>query len=312
MSNELPPLPEARETRTAFVALIGAPNAGKSTLTNSLTGAKVSIVSPKVQTTRFRVSGVLTEGDTQLVLVDTPGIFQPKQRLDRAMVSAAWGGAGDADVICLLVDCTKKPSANLKAILEQLKERPQPVFLILNKVDILGDKPKLLALATELNQLFPFKETFMISALGVDGLHALKASLFRMAKPSPWFFAEDQLSDIHERLLAAEITREKLFLQLEQELPYSLTVETERWEDQPRRGRKPGGVKIYQTIFIERDGQKKIVLGKQGDMLKTVGQLAREELSQMLDRPVHLFLHVKVREDWKNRREHYQAMGLDF
>ncbi len=296
------------DTRAAFIALVGAPNAGKSTLTNALTGAKVSIVSPKVQTTRFRVCGVYTEAETQLVYIDTPGIFAPKQRLDRAMVAAAWGGAADGDIIALLVDASRGDiTGNLRAILSKLKDTPQPKLLILNKVDALEDKSQLLALTAALNEQVTFEHTFMISALTRDGVEELRNYLLAQAKPSPWFYAEDQLSDIHERLLAAEVTREKLFMLLQQELPYSLTVETERWEEQPR-----GGVKIYQVIYIERESQKKIILGKQGAMLKEVGQQARSNLESMLDRRVHLFLHVKVKEDWKSRREHYQAMGLDY
>lgn len=294
-------------TRCGFVAILGAPNVGKSTLVNRVVGAKVSIVSPKVQTTRTRVLGILVEGEAQLVLIDTPGIFQPRRRLDRAMVAAAWGGAGDADQIMLLVDAVRGVDADTSHIIEGLKEQKRTdVLLALNKVDAVA-KPKLLELTARLNAEGLFSEIFMISALKGTGVEDLIAHLTAHAPEGPWMFPEDQVSDMPMRLLAAEITREKLYLQLRQELPYAATVETEEWEEKP-----DGSVKIGQVVYVERDSQKGIVLGKGGSRIKALGATARKELEEILDRKVHLFLFVKVREKWSDDPERYRDWGLDF
>jgi GTP-binding protein Era len=297
---------KAGTSRCGFVAIIGAPNAGKSTLLNQLVGSKVAIVTHKVQTTRARIRGIAMEGDTQIVFVDTPGIFKPKRRLDKAMVEAAWGGAGDADLIILMVDAEYERAEDLERILEGLKEQGRKAILVLNKVDT-ANREKLLKLAQRLDATGLFTRTFMISALSGDGVKDLRAYIAGEMPKGPWHYPEDQAADVPLRSLAAEVTREKLFLRLHDELPYSLTVETESWET-----KKDGSVRIQQVIFVERDSQKKIALGKGGQTIKTVGQLAREELQEMLGTKVHLFLFVKVRENWSDDRERYREMGLDF
>ncbi len=296
------------ETRAGFVALIGEPNAGKSTLLNRMVGAKVSIVTHKVQTTRARIRGVAIEGDTQLVFVDTPGLFAPRRRLDRAMVAAAWSGAADADIVVLLVEAHRGATAGVKVILEALNERAggRPVALAINKIDkVKADK--LLALTKELNDLYDFTETFMISAEKGHGVDTLRKWLAAELPKGPWLYPEDQIADLPLRMIAAEITREKLTLRLHQELPYQLTVETENWED-----RKDGSVKIDQLIYVMRDGHKGILLGHKGETIKAVGKAAREELEEFLGRKVHLFLQVKVRPNWLNEAERYSEMGLNF
>lgn len=299
------PTTMAADTRCGFAAILGAPNVGKSTLVNRLVGSKVSIVSPKVQTTRGRVLGIVIKGDAQLVLVDTPGIFRPRRRLDRAMVAAAWDGAADADAIVLLVDALRGVDADTAGIVDRLHERGRAAILALNKVDTV-DKPKLLALAAELTAGGVFSETFMISALTGDGIDDLLDRLVAALPPGPWLFPEDQISDMPLRLLAAEITREKIYLQLHQELPYASAVETEAWTE-----REDGGVRIDQVIYVERPNQKGIVLGKGGSRIKAIGQAARLELEALLERRVHLFLYVKVRE-WADDPERYRDLGLDF
>jgi GTP-binding protein Era len=293
-------------TRCGFVALIGAPNVGKSTLINALVGSKVSIVTPKVQTTRTLVRGIAIEGASQLIFVDTPGIFAPRRRLDRAMVGTAWGSTQDADLVAVLVDASKGVTEEDDAILRALGEvRPQKA-LVLNKVDLV-DKPKLLALAQSLNERATFAATFMVSALTGDGVADLKA-WFAMHVPSgPWLYPEDQMSDAPLRQLAAEITREKLYLRLHQELPYQSTVETDSWKEL-----KDGSVRIEQTIYVERESQRKIVLGKGGQTIKAIGAAARREIAELVEQPVHLFLFVKVREGWGEDPERYREMGLEF
>lgn len=294
------------ETRCGYVAVIGAPNAGKSTLTNQIVGAKVSIVTPKVQTTRGRVTAIAMIEQTQLIFVDTPGIFAPKRRLERAMVEAAWTGARDADQVVALIDAKQGLDRQARAILEALAPLKARKVLALNKVDLVKP-PALLKLAEAANGLGDFEATFMISALEGDGVADLAADLAKHAPEGPWLYPEDQLADMPERLLAAEVTREKLFLQLQQELPYALTVETESWEE-----RDDGGVKINQVIYVGRDSQKAIVLGHHGKRIKQIGQAAREELADFLGRPVHLFLFVKVRPNWSDDPERYREMGLDY
>ncbi|PKQ07349.1 MAG: GTPase Era [Alphaproteobacteria bacterium HGW-Alphaproteobacteria-11] len=293
-------------TRCGFVAIIGAPNAGKSTLVNRLVGSKVAIVTHKVQTTRARIRGIAMEGRTQIVFVDTPGIFKPKRRLDRAMVDAAWGGAGDADLIVLMVDMESGRDSDVERIVEGLKAQGRKAILVLNKADAC-DREKLLKTAAKLNETGIFTETFMVSALTGDGVADLKRHIAALLPEGPWHYPEDQAADVPLRSLAAEITREKLFLRLHDELPYSLTVETESWEQ-----KKDGSIRIAQVIYVERDSQKKIALGKGGQTIKTIGQMAREELQEMLETKVHLFLFVKVRENWSDDRERYREMGLDF
>ena len=293
-------------TRCGFVALIGAPNAGKSTLLNALVGAKVSIVSRKVQTTRALVRGISLEGDAQIIFVDTPGIFAPKRRLDRAMVTSAWGGAGDADVVALLVDSKKGIDDEVEAILERLKDAPRKKVLVLNKIDLIP-RENLLALAQELNTRCAFAETFMVSAAKGDGVEKLREKLAGMMKPGPWLYPEDQVSDAPLRSLAAEITREKLFERLHDELPYEATVETDQWKTMP-----DGSARIEQTIFVTRDGQKKIVIGEAGRMIKSIGQAARKEIAEAAEQKVHLFLFVKVRSNWADDPERYREMGLEF
>ncbi|MGE4279221.1 MAG: GTPase Era [Magnetospirillum sp.] len=294
------------EKRCGYVAIVGAPNAGKSTLTNALVGTKVSIVSPKVQTTRFRVLGILMAGVAQVILVDTPGIFQPKRRLDRAMVAAAWNGADDAEIICLVIDSNRGIDDDTRAIIDKLKKAQRQAILVLNKVDAVK-KEKLLKLTAELHEEGIFSDVFMISALKGSGLEELNKVLVERMPLGPWMFPEDDVSDLPQRMLAAEITREKAFIQLHEELPYALTVETEKWEE-----REDGSARIDQVIYVQRDGQKAIVVGKAGHQIKAIGAAAREELEALLERRVHLFLHVKVREDWQEKRGHYNEMGLDF
>ncbi|MBX3504298.1 MAG: GTPase Era [Parvibaculum sp.] len=305
-TSENMPQAEAGQTRCGFVAIIGAPNAGKSTLLNQLVGSKVAIVTHKVQTTRSRIRGIAMEGNTQIVFVDTPGIFKPKRRLDKAMVDAAWGGAGDADAIILMVDAEYEREEDLERIIEGLKSQGRKAILVLNKIDA-TKREKLLKLAERLNETGLFTDTFMISAMKGSGVADLRRHLAKMMPAGPWHYPEDQAADVPLRSLAAEVTREKLFLRLHDELPYSLTVETEEWEQ-----KKDGSIRIAQVIFVERDSQKKIALGKGGQTIKTVGQLARQELEEMLEAKVHLFLFVKVRENWSDDRERYREMGLDF
>lgn len=290
--------------RCGVVAVIGAPNAGKSTLVNALVGQKVAIVSPKVQTTRTRLIGIAVEGDAQLLLVDTPGIFAPRRRLDRAMVSAAWEGTSGADVVVLVVDARAGLKEEVSALLDAVAERPEPKMLVLNKVDV-APKAKLLTIATEANARVPFTETFMISAKTGDGVGDLKAKLTAIAPEGPWHFPADQVSDVTTRLLAAEITREQIYRQLHEELPYATTVETEKWEE-----RKDGSAAIHQQILVERETQKAIVLGKGGAQIKKLGAAARLELQEQLGRRIHLFLHVKVKSDWADDRAVYRDMGL--
>jgi GTPase len=294
-------------TKCGFVALIGAPNSGKSTLINRLVGAKVSIVSPKVQTTRRKVLGVAMQGEAQIIFVDTPGIFAPKRRLDRAMVAAAWGGAGDADRIVLLVDATKnKIDPDTRAIVEGLKKDGRKATCAINKVDAVKPE-RLLKLAGELNALFPFDRIFMISAETGDGVDDLMAEIVMHLPEGPHLFPEDQLTDLPVRLLAAEVTREHLFRLLHEEVPYALTVETEAWEEF-----KDGSAKISQTVYVTRDSHKAIVIGKGGSKIKDVRERSQAELEQMLERKLHLFLFVKVRENWQEDPERYREMGLDF
>lgn len=295
-------------TRSGFVALIGEPNAGKSTLLNRMVGAKVSIVTHKVQTTRARIRGVCMEGQSQIVFVDTPGIFRPRRRLDRAMVSAAWGGAADADIVVLLIEAHRGLTEGTKAIIEGLKSRDgnQPVALAINKIDKVKAE-KLLQLAEEANAAYPFAKTFMISAERGYGVDDLREWLGAEMLPGPWFYPEDQIADLPMRVIAAEVTREKLTLRLHEELPYQLTVETEKWEDRP-----DGSARIDQIIYVAREGHKGIILGKGGETIKAISTAARHDLAEFLGRPVHLFLQVKVRENWLEEAERYSEMGLDF
>ncbi|WBL33604.1 GTPase Era [Sinirhodobacter sp. HNIBRBA609] len=295
-------------TRAGFVALIGEPNAGKSTLLNRMVGAKVSIVTHKVQTTRARIRGVCMAGDSQIVFVDTPGIFRPRRRLDRAMVSAAWGGASDADIVVLLIEAHRGLTEGTRAIIAALKEREgtQPVALAINKIDRVKAE-KLLELAEAANAEFPFAKTFMISAERGYGVDDLREWLAGELPIGPWFYPEDQIADLPMRQIAAEVTREKLTLRLHEEIPYQLTVETEKWED-----RKDGSTRIDQLIYVAREGHKGIVLGKGGETIKAISTAARADLSEFLGRPVHLFLQVKVRPNWLEEAERYSEMGLDF
>jgi GTPase len=296
----------AEETRCGFVALIGAPNAGKSTLLNTLVGSKVTIVSHKVQTTRALVRGIAIEASAQLIFVDTPGIFAPKRRLDRAMVTSAWSGAHDADAVAVLIDARKGLDDEAEAILMGLAEVRQPKLLLLNKIDLV-EREKLLALAKAANERVAFAATFMISALTGDGVSDAKRWLAEKMPPGPWLYPPDQMSDAPLRQLAAEITREKLFQRLHQELPYQSTVETESWKEL-----RDGSVRIEQTIYVERESQRKIVLGKGGAAIKKIGAEARKEISEIAEKPVHLFLFVKVREGWGDDPERYRGMGLEF
>jgi len=293
-------------TRCGFVALIGAPNSGKSTLTNALVGVKVSIVTHKAQTTRGPVRGIALVGDSQVILVDTPGIFQPKRKLDRAMAQAAWDRAGDADIVALVIDAARGLDEKLAPIVEHLPEIKRPTLAILNKIDLVK-KPDLLRLTGELSAMKAFDQVFMISALTGDGVADLKAYLAEAVPPGPWLFPEDQLSDASLRQAAAEITREKLFLRLHEELPYALTVETTDWKEL-----KDGSVRIEQTIYVERESQRRIVLGAKGAMIKEIGQTARTEIAEIAGVPVHLFLFVKVRERWGEDPERFREMGLDY
>jgi GTP-binding protein Era len=299
-------LPATGGTRSGFVALLGAPNAGKSTLVNQLVGAKVSIVTHKVQTTRAIVRGIATHDTAQIVFIDTPGIFKPKRRLDTAMVTTAWGGAKDADLILVLIDAERGIKGDADAILERLKDVRQPKVLILNKVDRV-DPEKLLKLTATANERVDFERTFMVSALTGSGCKDLLDYLARRLPEGPWYYPEDQISDLPMRQLAAEITREKLYLRLHQELPYSSHVETEKWEEKP-----DGSVRIEQVIYVERDSQKKIVLGHKGETIRAIGQASRMEIGGILEQKVHLFLFVKVRENWGDDPERYREMGLDF
>ena len=307
-------------TRAGFVAIIGAPNAGKSTLTNRLVGAKVSIVTQKVQTTRFPVRGVALAGETQIVLLDTPGIFNPRRKLDRAMVRSAWAGADDADAVVHLVDvqaelavqdgsakaADKRGAEDVQTIIENLKKSGKQVILALNKIDGVK-RERLLAVSQALFETGVYTEAFMISALDGNGVEDLRARLAELMPEGPWLYPEDQTADIPARLLAAEITREKLYLRVHEELPYAASVETVAFEE-----KKDGSVRIEQTIFVEREGQRAIVIGANGQTLKWIGQKSREELTELFERKVHLFLHVRVRETWAEERETYAGMGLDF
>jgi GTP-binding protein Era len=293
-------------TRAGFVALIGAPNAGKSTLINRLVGTKVSIVSHKVQTTRSMVRGIAMTGRTQIIFVDTPGIFRPKRRLDRAMVDTAWGGARDADVVALLIDAASWLSDEVKDLVRKLAEVRQPKVLLLNKIDLVP-REKLLGLAAEANAALPFEQTFMISALSGDGVDAFVEYLAGEMPPGPWLYPEDEISDVPIRGLAAEITREKIFERLHQELPYQTTVETERWNEQ-----RDGSVRVEQIIFVERESQKKIVIGARGATIKAISMAARREIAEIAGTPIHLFLFVKVRENWGDDPERYRMMGIEF
>jgi len=292
--------------RCGFVAVLGSPNAGKSTLVNRLTGAKVTIVSAKVQTTRVRVLGITVLGPAQLVFIDTPGIFDPHRRLERAMVDAAWRGARDADMIVLVVDAARGIDPDTRRIVDGLTAQDRQAILALNKIDLIK-REKLLVLAQELNETGRFTDTFMISATTGDGVDDLRDHLAAAVPEGPWMFPEDQVSDMPLRLLAAEITREQLFHRLHQELPYALTVETEQWTE-----RKDGSVRIDQTIHVERASQKGIVLGRGGRTVKAVGEAARRELAELIGQPVHLFLNVRVSDRWSESREHYAEWGLEF
>lgn len=292
--------------RCGFVAVLGPPNAGKSTLINRLVGTKVSIVSPKVQTTRTRVLGIALTGPAQVIFIDTPGIFAPKRRLDRAMIQAAWGGASDADRVALILDSQRGFDEEAASIIAGLKERHQRADLVLNKIDLIR-REKLLSLAEEASAQGIFDAVFMISAASGDGTDALLAHIAADLPEGPWHFPEDQVSDMPMRLLAAEVTREQIFLQLHQELPYAATVETEGWTEMEN-----GSVRIDQIIFVRKDSQKAIMLGKGGTRVKMIGERARKELAEMMERPVHLFLHVKVRENWQDERSVYRDLGLDY
>ncbi|WP_441236625.1 GTPase Era [Bradyrhizobium sp. 930_D9_N1_4] len=293
-------------TRCGFVALIGAPNVGKSTLVNALVGAKVTIVSRKVQTTRALIRGIVIENNAQIILVDTPGIFLPKRRLDRAMVSTAWSGAHDADLVCVLLDAKAGIDEEAEAILTKVASVKHEKILVINKVDLV-QREKLLALAQAANERMPFAKTFMIAAISGDGVDDLRQTLAEIVPPGPFLYPEDQMSDAPMRHLAAEITREKIFRKLHQELPYQSTVETEKWEE-----RKDKSVRIEQTIFVERESQRKIVLGAGGATIKSIGADSRKELAEILGVPVHLFLFVKVRENWGDDPDRYREMGLEF
>jgi GTP-binding protein Era len=292
--------------RCGFVALVGAPNAGKSTLLNALVGAKISIVSRKAQTTRTLVRGIAIEGDAQIIFVDTPGIFAPRRRLDRAMVASAWGGAADADVVALLVDVRKGVDAEVETIVAKLGSAAATRILVLNKIDLVA-RPKLLELAAALNAKLAFAETFMISALTGDGIAHLKGRLAGLMLPGPWLYPEDQISDAPIRALAAEITREKIFDRLHDELPYQTTVETQAWTD-----RKDGSARVEQTIYVTREAHKKIVIGERGRTIKAIGTAARKEIEAAAEQKIHLFLFVKVRENWLDDPERYREMGLAF
>ncbi|MBL8649154.1 MAG: GTPase Era [Sphingopyxis sp.] len=292
--------------RCGFVAVVGAPNAGKSTIVNALVGQKVAIVSPKAQTTRTRLMGVAMEGDVQIVLIDTPGIFAPTRRLDRAMVAAAWNSLDQAEAILVMIDAAAKLGERAERVLQGIEGRPEKKFLVLNKVD-LTKKDKLLTIATQLNERVAFDETFFVSASTGDGVAELKAHLATLMPEGPWHFPEDEVSDAPERMLAAEITREQLYRQLHEELPYQSTVETEKFTT-----RKDGSAEIHQQILVARDNQRAIILGHKGERIKEIGSRARAELTELLGRKVHLFLHVKVKANWDEDRGVYRDMGLDW
>jgi GTP-binding protein Era len=306
MIDQLPVEPAPPATHCGFVALIGAPNVGKSTLVNALVGSKVTIVSRKVQTTRALIRGIVVENNAQIILVDTPGIFAPKRRLDRAMVSTAWSGAHDADLVCVLLDAREGLDEEAEAIFAKLANVAHDKILVINKIDLLL-REKLLALAKAANDRIAFKQTFMISALSGNGVDDLRRTLAAMVPLGPFHYPEDQMSDAPIRQLAAEITREKIFQKLHQELPYRSTVETDSWTE-----RKDKSVRIEQTIFVERESQRKIVLGKGGATIKSIGADARKEIAEIIEQPVHLFLFVKVRENWGEDPDRYREMGLDF
>jgi GTPase len=293
-------------TRCGYVALIGAPNSGKSTLLNRLVGHKLAIVTPKAQTTRRRLLGIAIEGPTQMIFVDTPGIFTPRRRLDRAMVAAAWSGAEDADETLLLVDASRGVEEDTRRILDRLAKHGRKSILALNKIDLVP-RERLLGLADTLARQGNFDPIFMISGLEGDGVEDVKRHLADSLPEEPWLFPEDQLSDAPERLIAAEVSREQVFLQLHNELPYASTVETEQWEDKP-----DGSVRIEQVIYVQRPGQRAIVLGEGGKRIKMIGSRARAELEHLLERRVHLFLFVKVRQNWVEDRERFEALGLDY
>lgn len=293
--------------RCGFVSLVGSPNAGKSTLLNALVGAKISIVTPKAQTTRARTLGIAMSGEAQIVLVDTPGIFSgAKRRLERSMISAAWDSTQDVDAVLYLIDARKGLTAEQDAILDGLAKAKAPLLLVLNKIDLV-DRPKLLDLAKTINERVPFAATFMVSALSGSGVKDLLQDLARRVPAGPWHYPEDQLADTSLRLIAAELTREQLFLQLQDELPYALVVQTDQWQERP-----DGSVRIEQTITLERPGQKMIVIGANGQKIKAIGQAARREMMKHFERTVHLFLHVKVRENWTEDRSIYSTIGLNF
>ena len=294
----------AAAQRFGFAAIIGAPNAGKSTLVNQLAGSKISIVSHKVQTTRARIRAIIVEGNAQVVLVDTPGIFTPKRKLDTAMVDNAWAGASEADAVVVMVDARRGLDEQVERIIGHMKQQNRKAMLVINKTDLVRPE-HLLPLSQKLNEAYPFSETFMVSALTGSGIAKLKQRLVALMPEGPWHYPEDQVADVNLRLLAAEITREKIYERLHEELPYSSTVETETWEEM-----KDGSVKIKQAIFVARDGQKAIVVGKGGQMAKTLGQLARADMEQAFGRRVHLFLFVKVRENWAEDPERLRMMGL--
>jgi GTP-binding protein Era len=296
----------SQSTKCGYVALIGAPNAGKSTLMNQILGTKVSIVTHKVQTTRSRIVGVWNQNKTQIVFIDTPGIFFPKRRLERAMVSAAWVGAADTDALVHIVDASNSSDQNVQLINESLVNRAQKIFLVLNKIDRV-ERSKLLEISKRLSASGVFENVFMISALSGDGVQDLVATLEELMPSGPWLYPEDHLSDMQERLFAAEITREKVFLQLHQELPYSITVETEEW-----RVQEDGRITIKQVVYVTRKGQRGILLGKGGQQIKRIGMAARKELESLLECQINLFLFVKVRENWHDDPERYKEMGLDF
>ena len=292
--------------RCGFVAVVGAPNAGKSTIVNALVGQKVAIVSPKAQTTRTRLMGVAMDGETQIVLIDTPGIFAPTRRLDRAMVAAAWNSLDQAEAILVMIDAAAKLGERAERVLQGIEGRPEKKFLVLNKVD-LTKKDKLLTIATQLNERVKFDETFFISASTGDGVPELKAHLAKLMPEGPWHFPEDEVSDAPERMLAAEITREQLYRQLHEELPYQSTVETEKFTTRP-----DGSAEIHQQILVARDNQRAIILGHKGERIKEIGSKSRAELTELLGRKVHLFLHVKVKANWDEDRGVYRDMGLDW
>ena len=306
MQIDTPKAQDDMPTRCGFVAVLGAPNVGKSTLVNLLVGAKVAIVSPKVQTTRTRVNGIAIRDKAQIVFLDLPGVFAPRRRLDRAMVDAAWRGVEDADVALVLVDASHGVDENTDRILTGLAERKIGAVLVINKIDLVKP-PVLLALSADLNKRAAFEATYMISAAEGDGTEDLMRYLVQRVPEGPWLYPEDQLTDLTERLLAAEITREQAFVQLHQEIPYSVAVETEKWEEF-----EDGSVRVDQVIYVQREGQKKIVIGEKGARIKAIGSAARAELTQLLGRKVHLFLHVKVAENWAEKRDFYRAWGLEY